>query len=157
MAYDSTEFTEALEPPAITVQRGRLGQLWRRWANRLPGVDLEVETKTYEGRLLSAREWWTWRDRLEALEEAPEEEALETVRRFLLTIDIPPSVVLNLPPGAMQEAMLDFFEALATAAGAEEGEIADARAAVPGREPPQRSDTPSGSRTGTEAEGVSSR
>lgn len=124
MAYNAYETQQALEPPAITVDRvdthlfrtfGRLAVWVRRQLDRIPGVDLEVETRTYTGRLLSQQEMQPFVGRLEALEEmAPsevgeQEEMLEVIRDFLIAMHIPPSVVLELPPLLMQEAVEDFF------------------------------------------------
>lgn len=140
MAYDAAETVRSLERPSITVPReqthffrtvGRLAVWARRQLNRLPGVDLEAETKTYRGRLLSQQEWLPLQRRMmdlsegaetadeaaEAIEANTNEEVLDLYREYLIKIGIPPSHVLHLPPGPMQEAMVDFFVCQSRAAG----------------------------------------
>lgn len=141
MAYDAAETVRALERPSITVPReqthffrtvGRVAVWARKALNRLPGVDLEAETKTYRGRLLSQQEWLPLQRRMmdlaedattaeeaaEAIEQAGnEEEVIKLYRDYLLKVGIPPSHVLRLPPGPMQEAMEDFFDCQSRAAG----------------------------------------
>lgn len=132
MAYDAAETLRALERPSITVPReqthffrtfGKLAVWIRKQLNRLPGVELEAETKTYRGRLLSHQEWMPIENRMqELLEEvdadSPEEvdlegglgdQVLQLYRDYLIQVGIPPSHVLRLPPGPMNEAMDDFF------------------------------------------------
>lgn len=141
MAYDAAETLRALERPSISVPReqthffrtvGKLAVWIRKQLNRLPGVDLEAETKTYRGRLLSQQEWMPIQRRMmalaegaddtqeaaEAIEQAGnEEEVVDLYREYLLKIGIPPSHVLRLPPGPMQEAMENFFDCQSRAAG----------------------------------------
>lgn len=164
MAYDATELEGILEPPSITMRRPGWQRVLYRALNHLPGFDRDPERVTYEGRILSHREWSPWQRKIQSywteiegleadeleggMPEQLDERWSAFVREYLLAIEMPLraiSYIEDLPYGPQVDVMKDFLgcQRRATEHGLEEETATRTEASGPAHV----TSTPSGSKT----------